>query len=557
MASIEAFADTFLELSDTPASFAGEGGKFAQVNATPDAIEFFDLFGSANLWTGTNRFNADVTHAAGVLAAADDAYDIGASSERFREFRAIRGTFTSGAGVPTFAADKPGMISGSMYGPGTLALDMGGSAYPSQTPLMLAGNLVTYQINHVATMMNDGGGSGLFGAAGVFQNNTVKTAEILVGPASYGSFTGGFASAFGNTAGATAKILNYGAGSFLWANVGKSNTGTHLATVTAAGLGGFCQGYVFGATAGSHTLRVGGKGAFAQGYVGGSGSSLIESLASGAIAQGFANNGSSIRATAGGAFAQGSAAGGATIEASGVGALARGFALNYDITASGQGSLALGDSSIGPIVASAAGSGQIGPGTNTVAGSLQIFDAVRIRANGQVNFQQDSYGATFGASNDAEIFLTAAGALVIDPDRLSEGSGPVLIGASGDDPLGCDSINDGVGGNFKALTGGQHAGPRETVTLGVGVATFAVGSNSIEVTGDGGDNDVTTITGGLAGQLLVLQFVAGGVVTIVNDDTHAANTVDLVGGDFVGADDSILFLFFDGTSWYQISNAVN
>lgn len=32
--------DTFLELTDTPAAYAGEGGKFAVVNATPDALEF-------------------------------------------------------------------------------------------------------------------------------------------------------------------------------------------------------------------------------------------------------------------------------------------------------------------------------------------------------------------------------------------------------------------------------------------------------------------------------------------------------------------------------------
>lgn len=32
--------DTFLELTDTPAAYAGEGGKLVVVNATPDALEF-------------------------------------------------------------------------------------------------------------------------------------------------------------------------------------------------------------------------------------------------------------------------------------------------------------------------------------------------------------------------------------------------------------------------------------------------------------------------------------------------------------------------------------
>jgi hypothetical protein len=94
-------------------------------------------------------------------------------------------------------------------------------------------------------------------------------------------------------------------------------------------------------------------------------------------------------------------------------------------------------------------------------------------------------------------------------------------------------------------------------TLGVGATTFAVTGEAMEITGDGGGNNVATITGGLTGQILILTFVDA-LVTIVNDDTHAANTIDLVAAaNLTSADDTTLMLFFNGTSWYELSRSVN
>ena len=96
---------------------------------------------------------------------------------------------------------------------------------------------------------------------------------------------------------------------------------------------------------------------------------------------------------------------------------------------------------------------------------------------------------------------------------------------------------------------------RETVTLGVGAITFTIVGCSIEVTGDGGANVIATITGGVIGQHLTLQFVDA-LVTITDDNTHAANSVDLSAA-FVSADDTILELYYDGISWYEVSRSVN
>ena len=58
-------ATTFLALTDTPAAYSGNAGRFARVNATPDALEFFDLFATANSWSALQTFGAGVQLASG------------------------------------------------------------------------------------------------------------------------------------------------------------------------------------------------------------------------------------------------------------------------------------------------------------------------------------------------------------------------------------------------------------------------------------------------------------------------------------------------------------
>lgn len=97
---------------------------------------------------------------------------------------------------------------------------------------------------------------------------------------------------------------------------------------------------------------------------------------------------------------------------------------------------------------------------------------------------------------------------------------------------------------------------QQTTTLGVGATTFAVTSNVITVTGDAGANTIATITGATVG-LYTFVFVDA-LVTISNDDTHAANTIDLDGANnFTSAADKVLTLFFNGTSWYRIGESIN
>jgi len=107
---------------------------------------------------------------------------------------------------------------------------------------------------------------------------------------------------------------------------------------------------------------------------------------------------------------------------------------------------------------------------------------------------------------------------------------------------------------FDAPTGNTA---QQTITLGASATTFAVTKNVTTVTGDAGANTVATITGAVVG-IYTFIFVDA-LVTITDDDTHAANSVDLAGTatNFTSADDKTLTLVFDGTSWYQLSTSAN
>lgn len=89
-----------------------------------------------------------------------------------------------------------------------------------------------------------------------------------------------------------------------------------------------------------------------------------------------------------------------------------------------------------------------------------------------------------------------------------------------------------------------------TVTIANGATTFAVTSSFATVTGDaGGDEVIATITGGASGMTLTILCVDA-LWTLTDTDGHTTDTVDLDSA-FVSADDEILILIHDGTSWYE------
>ncbi len=98
----------------------------------------------------------------------------------------------------------------------------------------------------------------------------------------------------------------------------------------------------------------------------------------------------------------------------------------------------------------------------------------------------------------------------------------------------------------------------ESLTLGAAATTFAAAHKVVLLTGDGGTNSVTTITGGDDGCELTIIFQDGNV-TLVDDDTPGTDTINLAGAasDFTGTQYDSIKLVHDGTSWTEVSRSVN
>jgi len=165
------------------------------------------------------------------------------------------------------------------------------------------------------------------------------------------------------------------------------------------------------------------------------------------------------------------------------------------------------------------------------ATNLHCYSQFRLQTDKQLRFREDTLN----------IYSSATGVLDIVAPTLA------ITG------LATISSTLGVTGLITATSG--IATPKGAITLGVGVTTFAVTKSFHVITGDGGGNTVTTITGGVDGQILRLLFVDA-LVVITDTDAHTANTVDLSAA-FTSSDDAVLTLISDGTSFYEVSRSIN
>ncbi len=101
-----------------------------------------------------------------------------------------------------------------------------------------------------------------------------------------------------------------------------------------------------------------------------------------------------------------------------------------------------------------------------------------------------------------------------------------------------------------AIVKGKLSTIRTAITLGAAATTFAITSNVMTMTGDGGGNTVATITGVNSGTLLTLIFTDANI-TITDDNSATANTVNLP-ANFSSATNKTLLIAFDGVSWFSV-----
>lgn len=112
-----------------------------------------------------------------------------------------------------------------------------------------------------------------------------------------------------------------------------------------------------------------------------------------------------------------------------------------------------------------------------------------------------------------------------------------------------------VNANGDSVMDGMYA--QDSVsTLTLNAATTIAVTKNVHILDCDGAETLTTITGGLAGAFLTFKFLDADVCTITDDDTGTANTIDISAAYLSTARDT-LTLFFDGTSWVEVSRAVN
>jgi hypothetical protein len=206
----------------------------------------------------------------------------------------------------------------------------------------------------------------------------------------------------------------------------------------------------------------------------------------------------------------------------------------------------------------------------------QLSDTLNLDASTTINNTAGAFSLTIGDnlgavsinSNDWDITaagdMTGIGAITMDGTLTSSAAidfnGSVDLGDNGDavvinsndwdvsatgDMSNMGSIASTVGD--LTLADGAMAAATETVASVAGPT--AIDSNTIHLTGA---LTVTTITGGVNGQLLTIIFDGAAVLT--DDDANGANATNVVGsGNLTGADDTVVLLVFDGTSWYQVA----
>ena len=536
------------------------GGLSILDNAVPIGASLFRVADNAGATEFIDVDTSRVAVGVNVLPDVAETNRVGTGPSPFLGMQAKRGYFINNEGggaliqmLPTYYSsnDQGGAIIGNAYeNGGTCEMTIYGN-YP---PIAILGN--TYATaGNTAIMYNRGGGSLLVGSA--WAAGTNSTVTMYVAPTSYGSFTGGYPYTLPGGPGPFT-INNLASGSFLWGGGNLSNAASN-GLIETTGYGAFVVGRL--SSGGQHIIRGAGAGSFTQGVISGTAAHTMTATGAGSFVQGSCSGNSGtglLTATGAGSFAQGRAHNGGTLSAAFTAAFAQGNSNNATLSASQNGSFAQGTSTQSSYLV-ATGSGGFAQGRCT-GGS-------RIEAAGFGTFAHGVSGGGYRIYASGTGAFAAGDSASADIDATGDGSfafglaNTGIIAATANNAVqfgpGTNAVADSlqVGANFRANASGQHAGARETITLGAAATTFAIASTSIEVTGDAGTNTIATITGGIAGQFLALQFVDA-LVTITDDNTHAADSVDLSAA-FTSADDTMLLLWYDGTSWYEVSRSVN
>lgn len=128
--------------------------------------------------------------------------------------------------------------------------------------------------------------------------------------------------------------------------------------------------------------------------------------------------------------------------------------------------------------------------------------------------------------------------------------------------LGFDTdtrITDIWNGASWQIYGGMTTIIASAITLGAGATTFAVTTNYLVLTGDGGGNTIATITGGVAGDRVLIEFADSNVTIAASAGIRLQGGIASPANDFGPADqyDNLELNYTSEGFWNEVCRSLN
>jgi hypothetical protein len=206
--------------------------------------------------------------------------------------------------------------------------------------------------------------------------------------------------------------------------------------------------------------------------------------------------------------------------------------------------------------------GNVGIGTTGPDARLDVLDS----SNSQLRLTHTD-GSTYtdftvDTNHDLLIQPSSTGQIKLQPTTDSTDFFQVLDANGGDPILNVDATNERVGIGISPqatlhIDGDVAFGQGLELTISGGAVTVTHSYHHIDTESDAGTDDLVTINGGYAGQILIIRNSHATRDVVARDYTGGAGNL-LLAGDFTmqGTTDT-LTLIYSGANWLEISRSDN
>lgn len=196
---------------------------------------------------------------------------------------------------------------------------------------------------------------------------------------------------------------------------------------------------------------------------------------------------------------------------------------------------------------------QSGGGVTTWVGLTDTYGS--ITANKLVMGNSGGYALEFSATNEADYFLRTgaramAGTLSMNDYWIIGITS--LVGSGG----GSISIGGGLGMNSKSIDdiGALILNNATELTIATGAVTATQSYHSIDTEADAATDDLDTISGGTAGQILTIKAIDSARTVVAK---NATGNLQLTADMSLDNANDTLTMIYDGTNWLETGRANN